>query len=87
MKQTVYRLPGYTGLPENMQMQGNIMKPLDSFLVSLELRKRFYGEKNNILAGTYMAVGTNYKNIGKYDLALKIYLNCRKLIYKQIWEK
>ncbi len=58
---------------------GQYYEALDSFLLTLELRKNFYGEESNRLANLYMAIGTIYKNIGKYDLAIQNILIAEKL--------
>ena len=50
---------------------GHYHDALNSFLKSLEHRKKYYGEKSNLLASLYLAIGNTYKQIGQYDIALK----------------
>lgn len=46
---------------------------LDTFFLSLELRKKLYGFQNFNLAPVYMGIGITYKSLGQLDLALQNY--------------
>jgi len=46
---------------------------LDTFFLSLELRKKLYGFQNFNLAPVYMGIGVTYKSLGQSDLALQNY--------------
>jgi CHAT domain-containing protein len=52
---------------------GLLTQALDSFNVSLNLRKRLWGNENEKLAGTYNGIGIIYGRLGQLDLALKNY--------------
>ncbi len=46
---------------------------LDTFFLSLELRKKLYGESSPNLALVYMGIGIIYKNLGQLNVALRYY--------------
>ena len=51
--------------------KGLYTKSLDTFNESLVLKKKIYGQKNKNLAGVYIGIGRNYRNLGQSDLALQ----------------
>jgi CHAT domain-containing protein len=46
---------------------------LDTFFVSLNIRKKLYGPENYKLAAAYSGIGITYRNLGQLDLAIKYY--------------
>ncbi len=57
----------------NLFYDGMYPEALDSFKLSLEYRKKFYGEENYFLGAVYLAIGVTYKAQGKNDKALQYY--------------
>ncbi|MBT6004640.1 MAG: CHAT domain-containing protein [Prolixibacteraceae bacterium] len=56
----------------NFGRQGLYSESLDSLFLSLNIRKRIYNENNyKSFASTYRLIGTNYKNLGLFDLAIQ----------------
>ena len=53
--------------------EGLLIQSLDSFTVSLNIRKKLWGSKNEKLAGTYSGIGIIYGRLGQLDLALQNY--------------
>ncbi len=53
--------------------EGLYTQALDSFSLSLELRKKIWGAKSQKLASTYTGMGILYGRLGQYDLALQNY--------------
>jgi CHAT domain-containing protein len=57
----------------NLGKEGLQQQALDTFFVSLAIRKNIYGNKNYKLGSVYSGIGISYKNLGNYDLALKYF--------------
>lgn len=56
-----------------LSYEGKHAESLDSFQLSLDYRKKIYGESNYYLAQPYMFVGIAYKNLGQNEKALNNY--------------
>ena len=56
-----------------LYQKGLHTQALDTFFLSLELRKKLYGYQDYNLAPVYMGIGVTYKSLGQLDLALQNY--------------
>ena len=52
-------------------MNGLHQQALDTFFLSLELRKALYGEESFQHAAVYSGIGITYRALGQYNLALE----------------
>ncbi|MDX9697748.1 MAG: CHAT domain-containing tetratricopeptide repeat protein, partial [Bacteroidales bacterium] len=65
-----------------LNSDGMYSEALDSFLLSLDIRKKIYGDDDFRLASMYNAISIVYKNSGLYDLAIENSLNAEKAYIK-----
>ena len=56
----------------------NFYAAIDTFKISLELRKKIYGERNYKVGVLENALGISYKTIGREDQALNYFLSAEK---------
>lgn len=70
----------------NLGKSGFYAEALDSFLISLNIRKKIYGDSDYRLAGIYNAMSIAYKNSGLYDLAIENLLLAEKAYSKEFGE-
>lgn len=57
----------------SLYQKGLNTQALDTFYLSLELRKKLYGSNNYNLAPTYLGIGVTYKSLGQLELAIQNY--------------
>ena len=56
-----------------LYQKGLHTQALDTFFVSLNLRKKLYGNENYNLAAAYLGIGRTYRSLGQLNLALQYY--------------
>jgi len=57
----------------SLYQKGLNTQALDTFYLSLELRKKLYGSKSYSLAPVFLGIGVTYKSLGHLDLSLQFY--------------
>ena len=56
---------------------------IDSFKLSLSIRKKTFGENHFYVGSTLSAIGINYKNLGRFDQAIEYYEKAEKVYLSQ----